>query len=208
MTAAFRAAPPPCYGRVRLRPLTELDTRAWRRVAAHFRDAEIAHLNGTAPNRMPLWLLRRVLRADARRSDRATFGIFDERDDYIGTIELYDIRRFEATLGIIIGERSHWSRGYGPEAILALLRFAFERLGLERVKLHTFADNPRAVAAFGKVGFREQRRVPLPGDRTDVQMELSRGEWQARRAAADAGAAVARGRPGPPGGAGSPGAPD
>jgi RimJ/RimL family protein N-acetyltransferase len=177
MTAAFGNAPPRAGGRVRLRPIGELDSRAWRRVAAHFRDPEIAFLNGTVPNRMPLWLLRRVLRSDARRTDRATFGIFDERDDYIGTVELYDIRGDEATLGIIIGERSHWNHGYGPEAIRRVLDMAFDELDLSLVKLHTYADNPRAQAAFRKVGFVELRRMPAPGGRVDVQMELRRERW-------------------------------
>ena len=181
MTAAFAKAPPP-FGRVRLQPIADLDTRAWRRVASHFRDPEIAFLNGTPPNRMPLWLLRRVLKADARRPDRATFGIFDEHDDYIGTVELYDIRAHEATLGIIIGERSHWNHGYGPETIACILGYAFDELGLERVKLHTFADNPRAQAAFRKVGFRELRRVSVPGGRVDVQMDLPRFVWYRERA--------------------------
>ncbi len=180
MTAAF--ATPRCLtnGRVRLQPITELDNRAWRRVAQHFRDPEIAFLNGTPPNRLPLWLLRRVLRADARRRDRVTYGILDEQDDYIGTIELYDVRTDRATLGIIIGERSHWSRGYGPEAIEALLDEAFEALGLQVVQLHTFADNPRAHAAFHKVGFREVRRATVAGGRTDVLMTLPRHVWLER----------------------------
>jgi RimJ/RimL family protein N-acetyltransferase len=189
MTAAFVPAPPG-FGRVRLRPIAELDTKAWRRVAAHFRDPEIAHLNGTPPNRMPVWLLRRVLRADARRTDRATFGIFDEHDEFIGTVELYDIRSHEATLGIIIGERSHWNAGYGPEAIECILRVAFVDLGLERVTLHTFADNPRAQSAFKKVGFRELRRVAATAGRVDVQMDLPRAVWE-RRGREAAGAAAA-----------------
>jgi RimJ/RimL family protein N-acetyltransferase len=181
MTAASRT--PRCLtgGRVRLRPLTELDNQAWRRVAAHFRDPEIAYLNGTPPNRMPVWLLRRVLRADARRRDRVSYGIFDEREDYIGTIELYDVRGDRATLGIIIGERSHWSRGYGPEAIEALLDEAFVGLGLQVVRLHTFADNPRAHAAFHKVGFREVKRSTVPGGRVDVLMTMPRHAWLERR---------------------------
>lgn len=171
----------PSFGRVRLRPLDEIDSFAWRRVYAHFRDPEISHLNGTPPNRMPLWLLKRVLRADTRRSDRLTFGVFDEHDQYIGTIELYDIRGASATLGIIIGEKSHWGRGYGPEAIAALLGHAFDVLGLDSVRLSTFDDNPRAQAAFRKSGFRELRRVPARGGRIDVQMEVRRGAWQAAR---------------------------
>lgn len=168
----------PSFGRVRLRPLEDLAREDWRRVQAHFRDPEIAHLNGTPPNRMPLWLLRRVLRADAKRPDRATYGIYDEHDAYIGTVELYELRGTTATLGIIIGERTHWNRGYGPEAIHALLGHAFRELGLERVRLNTFGDNPRAQAAFRKVGFRELRRAKK-GGRVDVQMEIWRDAWLA-----------------------------
>jgi RimJ/RimL family protein N-acetyltransferase len=173
----------PRYGRVRLRPIHELRREDWRRVQAHFRDPEIAHLNGTPPNRLPLWLLRRILKADARRRDRATYGIYDEDDAYIGTVELYDLRGTTATLGIIIGERTHWNRGYGPEAMHALLGHAFRGLGLDKVRLSTFADNERAQAAFRKAGFREVRRVPAREGRTDVQMEIWRDAWLSRAGA-------------------------
>ncbi len=188
MTAAFAKVRHPAGRRVRLQPLAELDGRAWRRVAQHFRDPEIAFLNGTPPNRMPVWLLRRVLKADARRVDRSTYGILDEAGDYIGTIELYDIQGDRATLGIIIGERSHWSRGYGPEAMEVLLEMAFEERGLQVVQLHTFADNPRAQAAFKKVGFREVRRAPVAGGRVDVHMTLPRHVWLERRGRLDGAA--------------------
>ncbi len=174
----------PGFGRVTLRPLAELDNVAWRQIQSHFRDPEIAFLNGTPPNRMPLWLLKRVLKADSRRTDRATFGIFDEHDGYIGTIELYDLRGTSATLGIIIGERSHWGKGYGPEAIHALLSHAFSELGLDHVRLNTFGDNLRAQAAFRKVGFREVSRNRVAGGRVDVHMELYRGAYLESRSAA------------------------
>jgi len=167
----------PVCGRVTLRPLDEFSEADWRRLQSHFRDPEIAHLNGTPPNRMPLWLMKRLLRTDSRRIDRATFGIFDENDEFIGTTELYDLRGRRATLGIIIGERSHWSRGYGPEAIRALLGYAFGPLGLETVTLNTFGDNERAQRAFKKVGFREVRRQVDAKGRVDVHMELDRRTW-------------------------------
>lgn len=165
------------FGRVSLRPLSALSQADWQAIARHFRDTEIAHLNGTPPNRMPLWFLKRILKADSRRPDRETFGIYDEQDSYIGTIELYDIGFDSATLGIIIGERSHWSRGYGPEAIYALLNFAFYDLHLRRINLHTFEDNPRAQAAFKKAGFRELRRLKNHQGRVDVHMEISKESW-------------------------------
>ena len=42
------------------------------------------------------------------------------------------LRSILTTLGIIIGERSHWGRGYGPEAMTALLDYGFRQLGLDR----------------------------------------------------------------------------
>jgi RimJ/RimL family protein N-acetyltransferase len=177
---------PPAFGRVRLTPLLDLDNSAWRRIQQHFHDPEIAHLNGTPPSRMPLWLLRLLLKADSRRADRRTFGILAEASEFIGLLELYDITATSATLGIIIGERSHWNRGYGPEAIAAALPVAFNELQLEQVKLTTFADNLRAQAAFRKAGFEEVGREPTPGDRsrTDVLMVLTREAWQQHTSAA------------------------
>ena len=171
----------PAYGRVTLRPLEEFSDADWRRLQSHFRDPEIAHLNGTPPSRVPLWLLKRLLKSDARRSDRATFGIFDEHDDFIGTTELYDVRGAQGTLGIIIGERSHWARGYGPEAMHALLGYAFDVLGLDLVRLNTFGDNLRAQAAFRKVGFHEVERRTEASGRIDVRMELPRATWSSVR---------------------------
>lgn len=169
------------FGRIHLLPLLELSKQDWKRIDVHFRDPEISWLNGTPPNRMPLWLLKRVLKADSRRSDRETFGIFDENDLYIGTIELYDIRFDKATLGIIIGERSHWSKGYGPEAINALLHYAFHDLDLRRIVLNTFADNPRARASFSKIGFSETKRSQNYQSRIDVHMQISKATWLERR---------------------------
>jgi RimJ/RimL family protein N-acetyltransferase len=169
-------------GRVSLKPLEELDGQAWKRVYAHFRDPEIAHLNGTPPSRMPLWLLKRILKADSRRPDRRSFGIFDEKGAYIGTIELYDVTPSTATLGIIIGERSHWGRGYGSEAIRLLLHHAFSSMRLRRVRLSTFGDNVRAQRAFFKAGFVELRRYTNRFGRVDVEMEITLERWQARHA--------------------------
>lgn len=187
----------PAYGRVTLRPLEEFSDADWRRLQSHFRDPEIAYLNGTPPNRMPLWLLKRLLKTDSKRSDRATFGIFDERDDFIGTTELYDVRGEIGTLGIIIGERTHWAGGYGPEAMHALLGYAFDVLGLRTVKLNTFGDNLRAQRAFRKVGFHEVDRRPDAEGRMDVRMELARAEWQPGPSSR-AGAALATASPGAP----------
>ncbi len=170
----------PHWGRVVLKPFAVgLTDEEWRRFYECFRDPEIAAWNGNRPLRMPLWLFKRVVLGELKRGDRLGFGILDEYGEWIGTIELYDMTAREATLGIIIGAKDRWGQGYGTEAVRALLTYAFERLGLERVRLKTFRHNLRARRAFEKAGFRLVRFEPLPGGKEDAHMEVSREEWDA-----------------------------
>ena len=63
-----------------------------------------------------------------------------------------------AELGIMIGEKAHWSSGCGTDAILTLLRFAFHQMNLHRVDLGVFEFNERAIACYRKCGFVEEGR--------------------------------------------------
>ncbi|RLC58485.1 MAG: N-acetyltransferase [Chloroflexi bacterium] len=73
----------------------------------------------------------------------------------IGNIVLVgiDAAHRRAELGIAIGEKEHWGRGYGTDAIRVVLRFAFEVLNLRRVELITDIDNERGIRAYEKCGF-------------------------------------------------------
>lgn len=159
--------------RVVLRPPSAFRRTDWARLQRHFRDSEIAHLNGSRPVWYPRFVLRMMLRSDEQSDERYTFGVYDEADEFIGLIELYHVGRTQATLGIIIGERSHWSRGYGPDAMHALLSYAFYGLELEKVYLQTFGDNIRAQRAFERVGFTETRRLNTRRGRVEVHMVIT-----------------------------------
>jgi RimJ/RimL family protein N-acetyltransferase len=63
-----------------------------------------------------------------------------------------------ANLGIMIGEKDYWSQGYGTDAMLTLLRFAFYQMNLHKVTLGVFEINPRARAVYTKCGFVEEGR--------------------------------------------------
>lgn len=54
---------------------------------------------------------------------------------------------------IVIGEKWAWEHGYGTEATRLVVDEAFETLGLNEVQLEVFRHNPRAIAAYKKVGF-------------------------------------------------------
>lgn len=91
-----------------------------------------------------------------RRDDVEIFGIRQVTDGrLVGSCQLNDIDRGAGTaqLQIRIGERDAWGRGYGTEAVRLLVRHAFEELDLNRVDLHVFATNERAIRAYEKAGF-------------------------------------------------------
>ena len=167
----------PRYGRVTLKPFSAgLTEEEWKGLYETFRDPEVAEWNGSSPLRSPFWLFTRFVLAEMRRKDRLAFVILDERGEYLGTLELYDLTPEEATLGILIGRKDRWGQGYGTEAVRAALAYAFGSLGLKRVKLRTFAHNLRARRAFEKAGFRQVGLGPGPKGREDVYMEVTRGQ--------------------------------
>jgi len=90
-----------------------------------------------------------------------------------------------AELAISIGETDCWSRGYGTDAIMAVLRHAFEEMGLRRIDLYTDADNARGIRCYEKCSFvREgvmrQRRLRYGKPLDMVVMGVLREEWQRR----------------------------
>lgn len=178
----------PRYGRVTLKPFgAGLTEEEWKGLYETFRDPEVAEWNGSSPLRSPFWLFKRFVLAEMRRKDRLAFVILDEKGEYLGTLELYDLTSVafpsgehlaEATLGILIGRKDRWGQGYGNEAVRAALAYAFGPLGLKRVKLRTFAHNVRARRAFEKAGFRQMGLGPGPKGREDVYMEVRHEDFE------------------------------
>ncbi len=80
---------------------------------------------------------------------------------HIGSVNLHAFDREDrrATLGIMIGDKSCWSRGFGTDAILTMLRYGFEELNLNRVDLTCDERNARGIACYRKCGFVEEGRL-------------------------------------------------
>jgi RimJ/RimL family protein N-acetyltransferase len=81
--------------------------------------------------------------------------------------------------------RRHWRQGYASEASRALLRHAFDTLGLNRVIAQTMAVNTGSRAVMTAVGLRYVRTFfpawddPLPGaDQGEVEYEMTRAMWR------------------------------
>ena len=129
------------------------------------------------------WLRDRI--AKPMSYEAPFFAIETKEGVHIGNTNLFDVmpedRRCE--LGIMIGDKSYWSKGYGTDALRTLVGFAFDEMNLNRVQLFVFDFNERAQAAYRKAGFVEEgrRRQALytEGAYHDiVVMAILRDEWQ------------------------------
>lgn len=116
------------------------------------------------------------------------FAIETKDGDHIGNTNLFNVRPGyrSAELGIMIGAKAYWSKGYGSDALRTLLRFAFTEMNLNRVELFVYAHNDRARAAYRKSGFVEEgeRRQGHYADGKyygTVVMSVLRDEWKSSR---------------------------
>jgi RimJ/RimL family protein N-acetyltransferase len=94
--------------------------------------------------------------------DNVTFAVETlAQGRHIGSVGIHDTRAEDrkATVGIVIGAKDLWDKGYGTDAMRTLLRFMFEEMNLHRVMLHVDERNDRAIAAYKKCGFREEGRM-------------------------------------------------
>ena len=75
--------------------------------------------------------------------------------DHVGNIGLHGIDRGnrKASIGIVIGEKGRWSKGYGTDAMMTVLRYAFRDLHLHKVNLDVIDYNERAIHVYAKCGF-------------------------------------------------------
>lgn len=64
-----------------------------------------------------------------------------------------------AELGIMVGEKALWGRGYGTEAVKLAVRWAFERLNMRKVGLGVLALNRGAIRAYEKAGMHVEGRL-------------------------------------------------
>ncbi len=105
----------------------------------------------------------------------------------IGNCGVFDIDTIGrlGEIGIMLGEKDEWDKGYGTEAMSLLVRHCFETLNFNRVYLRVYAENLRAKRAYEKAGFVEEGRlreaVYKNGKYDDVIiMSVLRAEWIAR----------------------------
>ena len=99
-------------------------------------------------------------------SKEHNYSIIDiETNQLIGNCGLFDLDHLnrKAEVGLFIGDKKFWNRGYGTEALRLLLDYGFKALNLHNIMLKVYSFNERAIKCYEKTGFKiiGKRRASL-----------------------------------------------
>jgi RimJ/RimL family protein N-acetyltransferase len=73
--------------------------------------------------------------------------------------QLCDARNGTFSLGIGLGDRTAWGKGYAKEAILLVLRHMFHERRYQKCNIGVYAFNQRAVDFYRHLGFQDEGRI-------------------------------------------------
>ena len=112
-------------------------------------------------------------------STRHPFAIDTLDGKHIGNCVYYGVNetRGEAELGIMIGNRDYWDKGYGADTVTTLVSYIFRQTNLKRIYLKTLDWNGRAQKCFKKCDFTPYGHLVRDGY-SFVLMEIHRKQWK------------------------------
>ena len=154
------------------------DDYAWRT------DPELAQLDA-APQvtaSFPEFLLDYISELRCSNLIRRSFAIETQDGKHIGNCGYYgvDETKGEAEVGITIGNRDYWDKGYGADAVITLVDYIFRQTKLNRIYLKSLDWNTRAHRCFRKCGFVQCGHLVRDGFNF-VLMEIHHKQWQQRQ---------------------------
>ena len=160
--------------RLRLRPFQPTDAEPVRRLAG-LKDVAAGTFLPHPMERQAAqdWVTERM-RDQAAGTGVAFAIILVESGDMIGSIgmELIPIHE-QGRLSYWLG-RDYWNRGYGTEAVTALVEYGFTSLKLHRIYAPHFHTNPASGRVLQKVGMTHEGRLREHylrfGQRVDVEL--------------------------------------
>ncbi len=154
------------------------------------RDSEFHRLADSEPatlfsqKKIQAWAEEKV--ESGFKIERYFFSIRALDDDVlIGFLSLwFDGIHREVWVGVGIGNREYWGKGYGTDTMKLCVQYAFAELNAARVSLGLHEYNPRALKAYEKAGFKlegvTRKDMLREGKRTDsFWMGILRDEWLA-----------------------------
>jgi RimJ/RimL family protein N-acetyltransferase len=99
-----------------------------------------------------------------------------------GGFHAIDRKEQSAEIGLLLGDKTEWNKGYGTEAVQALIWHGFHNLNLHRIWLRVHEPNKGGIRAYEKAGMKHEGTLReahyQEGRFVDVHiMSILRHEW-------------------------------
>ncbi|CAM2962539.1 GNAT family protein [Hathewaya histolytica] len=164
--------------------LSPIDTSDYEKYTEWLNDPEVAIGLSLMPKVIGIQFEKDALNDLVK--DGYNFAIIDSKsNELIGNCGFpsTDLRNRHGEVGIFIGNKSYWGKGYGVEALTLLLDFGFNVINLESIHLVAYGFNESAIKCYRKVGFKECGRIrnayTLAGNKYDqIIMDILSSEFK------------------------------
>lgn len=116
-------------------------------------------VNRYLESRFQRWTVKKLkeyLRVVNKSNNNVFLAIFLKHDHkHIGNVKIgpIDYSHKSAYVGLIIGEKGCWGRGFGTEVLRLVTNFAFGALDLRKLSAGIYSNNVGSIKAFQKAGF-------------------------------------------------------
>jgi len=140
--------------RINLRKVKESD--AGGNYYRWMNDSEVTRFLENGVQRYSIESLREYIKEKNKNSSNLFLAIIiKDGKQHIGNIKLGPINWVHryGDIGIIIGEKDQWSKGYATEAVSLVVKYAFDKLNLHKITAGCTKLNSGSMKAFQKNGF-------------------------------------------------------
>jgi ribosomal-protein-alanine N-acetyltransferase len=178
-------------------PTLETERLILRRMTLDDARAVFAYASDPDVTRYVIWNMHRTIEDSKRflrslvegyeNAEAADWGIVcKENGKFIGGCGIvgWSPEHARAELGYVLS-REYWGRDLMPEAVRAMIRFGFERMGLNRIEARCIAENAASARVMEKVGMSHEgtlrQREFIKGAYRDIKLyAILKSEYRPR----------------------------
>lgn len=119
------------------------------------KDPEVTDMLEARFSKWPAKKLKNYIKESKKDPASLFFAIIKKDDDaHIGNVKLtIDKNHGFADIGIIIGDKACWGRGFAPEVLKLVKDYSFKKLKLRKLVAEVYSSNKGSLKAFKKAGF-------------------------------------------------------
>lgn len=129
---------------------------------AYYDDEDPEPYEGPNWERMDKVMTRFMNSTYENGNDIIHLGIHKKKtNELIGYTMLAMIDKYhkKCHLGLSIGNKNEWGKGYGTEIVKSMIKFAFNDLKMNRVGAEIYSHNSASIKIFKKCGFKHEGTI-------------------------------------------------